>query len=95
MHHRRLEQVIVNLIRVLDRANEVRAQVALVAEGLEAAPRAYVRVLDDGRFVRGVCFRVDPDFDFDGAGAVVEAVGYVCGLLGDVADLADYCDLSR
>lgn len=33
--------------------------------------------------------RVDPLLDFDLAGAVVDLVGYVCGLGADVADLAD------
>ncbi len=36
---------------------------------------------------------VNPLLDFNGAGAVVEFVGYVRGLRGDVADLADEGEL--
>lgn len=36
--------------------------------------------------------RVDPLFDFDLAGAIIDLVGDVCGLRADVADLADEGD---
>ena len=64
-----------------------------IRECLQTSPSSYIAVLEDGCFVAGVGFGIDPDFYFEDAGAVVEAVGYVCGLLRDVADLAYDCDL--
>ena len=69
---------------------------AFVVEGLQPAPDTCPFVLDEfglrdcgvGHGVHG-SVGVDPLFDFYCAGAVVEFVGYVCGLGGDVADLAD------
>ena len=46
-----------------------------------------------GFAVSGGRVAVDPLLYFDEAGAVVEFVGYVCGLGGDGADLADKGDL--
>ena len=85
--------MVIDLIHIGQWPDEVSPQMAFLVEGLEPAPGAHVAVLHDGRFVRCVGVRVDPDFDFDDARAVVEAVGYVCGLLADVADLADDGDL--
>lgn len=80
---------------VEDRANHVCADVAFIVECFEATPDAGVFVFDESGFLGGVGggVGVDPFFDFDGAGAVVEAVGHVGGLGGDVADLADEGDL--
>lgn len=96
VHDRRLEQVVRDLVVVRDGADDVRADVALVVEGLEAAPDARVRVLYE-RGLAGAAvgvvgvgsIRIDPLLHLDGAGAVVEFVGYVCCLRADVADLAD------
>lgn len=75
--------------------DDVRAYVPLVVEGFQAAPDARPLVGDQGGFataaggaVAGVV-GVDPLLDFDDAGAVVELVGGVCWLGGDVADLSD------
>lgn len=83
-----------------DGADDVGADVALVVEGLEAAPDAGVVVFDEFGFlgiggIVGGGVDVDPLFYFDGAGAVVELVGDVGGLGGDVADLADEGDLDE
>ncbi len=102
MHIRRLEQVILDLVVVGQWTDDVCTDVAFVVEGFQAAPDAGVGVFDESRFgVVGVVGRVhgcdgvgvDPLFYFNGAGAIVEFVSYVCGLGGDVADLADECDL--
>lgn len=88
-----LEHVVVDLVEVVDGADEVGADVALAAEGLEAAPDADVLVgLVLGLQVLGLV-GVDPLLDVDGARAVVEAVGYVGRLRVDLAHLADDGDL--
>jgi len=88
------EKVVCDFHFIGDRANDVGADVALVVEGLEAAPDAGVVVFNEFWFlvfggVVGGGVDVDPLFYFDSAGAVVEFVGDVGGLGGDVADLAD------
>ena len=93
MRVRRFEQMVLDLIVVCQRTDDVGADVAFVVEGLEAAPDAGVGVFDEARFggvgaVGGVHagrevaagLGVDPEFDLHCAGAVVEFVGYVCGL---------------
>ena len=97
----RFQEVIRNLHLVRDGSDDVGADVPFVVESLEAAPDARPFVLDELRFrgagvvVGGVHggVGVDPLLHFYGAGAVVELVGYVCGLGGYVADLADEGDL--
>jgi len=105
MDVRRLEQVVLDLIVVRQRADDVGVDVAFVVEGPQAAPHADVGVLDEARPVDaagggggvgvggGAVVRVGPrprpQLDFEGAGAVVELVMGVGGLDGDVADLAD------
>ena len=103
MHECGFEQVVLDFVFVGDGPDDVRADVAFVVEGFEAAPNAGVFVFGEsglrgGGGAEGVVeggggVRVDPLFDFDGAGAVVEFVGYVCGLGGYVADLSDEGDL--
>jgi hypothetical protein len=90
---RRLEQVVVDLIEVGDGPDDVRADVALVGEGLEAAPDADVRVQLEARLGVVLLVSVDPLLDLDLAGAVVDLEGDVCGLRVDAADLADKGDL--
>ncbi len=94
MHVCGFEKVVCDFHFIGDRANDVGADVALVVEGLEAAPDAGVVVFNEFWFlvfggVVGGGVDVDPLFYFDSAGAVVEFVGDVGGLGGDVADLAD------
>lgn len=93
VHVGRLEQVVVDLVEVVDGADEVGADVALPAEGLEATPHAHVLL----ELVLGLqvllLVGVDPLLDVYDAGAVVEAVGYVGGLRVDLAHLADDGDL--
>lgn len=88
-----LEQVVVDLVVVVDGADEVGADVALAAEGLEPPPHAHVLV----GLVLGLqvllLVGVDPLLDVDGARAVVEAVGYVGRLRVHLAHLADDRDL--
>lgn len=103
MHECGFEQVVLDLVFVGDGADDVRADVPFVVEGFEAAPDAGVVVFGESGLAGGVGGQggvegvggvgVDPLFDFDGAGAVVEFVGYVCGLRGYVANLADECHL--
>lgn len=76
--------------------------VAAVVEGFEPAPDARPLVFDQFWFSTDGAARVveacavagvDPLFHFNRAGAVIQLVGYVGGLGGDVADLTDKCDL--
>lgn len=102
MHVRCLEQVVLDLVVVGQRPDDVGADVAFVVEGFQPAPDAGVGVFDKtGLLAAGAVHgvggearvRVRPQLHFDGAGAVVELVGCVGGLGGDVADLADEGDL--
>lgn len=101
VHGRGFEEVVGDFVLVVDGADDVRADVAFVVEGFHAAPDAgpfadlQLALAGDGVAELVVLGRVgvDPLFDFDGAGAVVELVGHVRGLGGDVADLADEGDL--
>lgn len=81
-----------------DGPDDVGADVAFVVEGFEPSPDASPVVGCEGWGFGGVVFVVataahvvffEPLLDFDNAGAVVELVGCVGGLGGDVADLAD------
>ena len=94
--------MVCDLHLVGDGADDVGAHMATVVEGFEPAPYACPLVLDQFRFsaegVGGVveaggAVGVNPLFHFDGASAVVEFVGNVGSLGGDVADLADECEL--
>lgn len=69
---------------------------SLVAVRLQFAPYASVVILDGlrlGRILRFACVRVDPLLNLNRSGPVVEFVGYVCGLVRYVADLANECKL--
>ena len=90
MHSRRLKQMVVDLVAVCHRTDQVRGDVALAVEGLQTAPDA--QVLPFFRLGLCVCLVgicVYPLLYFDYAGAVVDFVGCVCGLGGDGVDLAD------
>lgn len=89
-----------HFVEVFDWSDDVRTNVSLVVESFQPPPHSGVAVLDELGFgavhvfaVGVVGVWVDPLLDFDCAGAVVEAVGVVCGLGGDVADLAYEGDL--
>ena len=90
MHSRRLKQMVVDLVAVCHRTDQVRGDVALAVEGLQTAEDAQVLSF----FWLGFCVclfgvGVYPLLYFDYAGAVVDFVGCVCGLGGDGVDLAD------
>lgn len=83
-----------DLIEVLDGANDVGSDVALVVEAAQAAPHAHVVVLvQGGEHGVGGGVRVEPLLDLDEAAAVVELVRCVGGLRGQRADLPDEADL--
>ena len=91
--------MVVHLVEIFDGLDVVGTDVLLVVEALDAAPDADVAVEDDWLFVFGAAAAVDvhvgllvgfdPLFDLDDTRAVVDVVGYVGGLRGDGADLAD------
>lgn len=96
MHGRGLEQVAADLVVIRDGPYDLRADMLLIVERLELAPHPCVAILDQPGFLPARrlpvllalrVVRVDPLLDLDGAGAVVELVGDVRGLRGDVADL--------
>ena len=100
MHICCLQKVIGNFHLVDYRSYDVGSHVAFVVEGLQPAPDARPFIFDElrlrgrrvGRRVHGRV-GVDPLLDFYRARAVVELVGYVGRLCGDVADLANEGDL--
>lgn len=68
-----------------------------LAESLKLAPNASVCILNQTALASVIILvlgslHVDPHLDLDGAGAVVELVGNICGLLADVTDLANERD---
>jgi hypothetical protein len=89
MHSRRLQQVVINLVVISDRTDDVRRDVTLVVEGLQASEYAQVLAFLGLRLCgRAVRIAVDPLLYFDQAGSVVDFVGCVGGLAGDGVDLA-------
>ena len=102
MYESGFEQVILDLIFVDNGPDNVRADVTFVVEGFEAAPDAGVFVLGEFGLGRGgskgvvqgsVGVGIDPLLHLYRTGAVVEFVGYICGLGGNVTDLSNECDL--
>lgn len=97
MDVRGFEEVILDFHLVSYRPYDMSADMTSIIESLEAAPHTSPLILDElwfgrGRAIhvhRGGSVGVDPLLDFYGACAVVELVGYVCGLGGYIADLTD------
>lgn len=90
------QHMIVDLVQIAQRADLLSDNVTL-AEGLELAPNASVCILNQTALASIIVlvlgsFHIDPDLDLDGASAIVELVGNICGLLADVADLANERD---
>ena len=85
--------MVVDLVEVGDRADDVGADVALVVERLEAAPDANVRVELVALVSLLLLVGVYPLLDLDLAGAVVNLECDVCRLRVDAANLADKGDL--
>ena len=73
----------------------MRAYMSPPSKSLDATPRPSPIVLDQFRFVASPFFDgcaavcIYPLLYFHGSCAVIKFVGYVCGLSGDVPDLAD------
>lgn len=92
-----LQQVIVDFVHVLDRADDRGDNVPL-SKRLDLAEDASVSILNKTLLCGNIVIFVglvgiDPYFCFESASAVVQAVGNVGHLLADVADLADKGDL--
>lgn len=91
------EEVVVDFVFVVDGSDDVGADVAFFIECLQAAPDAcpfsdFQFPFSGDRVTQFVVLwrvGIDPLFYFYGSCAVVEFVGHVCSLGGDVADLAD------
>lgn len=95
MHVCRLQEVHSDFIKIGDGTDDVGADVLLVIEGLDAAPDPNISIICELYLLRvfwGV--GVNPLFDINEASAIVEFVGYVGSLLGDIANLSDERDLS-
>lgn len=106
MHIGCLEQMMGDLHLIRDRPDDMRADMSPVIESFQPSPHPRPFILHEpgGIVLAAACpappaeihgrgLGIDPLFDFDGAGAVVEFVGDVGGLGGDVADLANEGDL--
>lgn len=93
MHVRRLKQVVVDLVEILNLAYEVGAYVFLAAESLKTAPHAHKGVGRDragtaATVLAALRFRIDPLLDVDDSCAVINPVCDVSRLRLDRAHLA-------
>ena len=88
-----LEHVVVDLVEIGNRTDNVGTDMALVGEGLETAPDADIGVLLVPRVSIVRLVHVDPLLDLDLAGAVVDLECNVCRLRVHSSDLSDKCDL--
>lgn len=85
--------MIVDLVEVRHRPDNVRTDMALIGEALQASPHAHMRVQLELGVGVVLLVHVDPLLDFDLAGAVVDLERDVGGLRVDVADLSHERDL--
>ena len=104
MHSGRLEEMTMQLIDILQRPNTVRTNISLIPKRLQFPEDLRISVQLNLILSRGTgafgfigihvigCRRVNPLLDFDFAGSIVDLVCDVCGLRGNVADLADEAD---
>lgn len=90
MHISRLQKMHRHLIHIRDRANKMTPHMTLIIEALHATKHSAIASLFQSLHL-WVWWRlgVEPLLDFNEAGAVVQLVGCVCGLLCKAADLAD------
>lgn len=93
--------MVVDLVEVRDRSDDVGANVSLAIECFHPPPDSAVAILYEFGLLRVevhvilVCsFAVHPLFHFDYAGAVIDFVGYVRGLCGNIANLPNESDLT-
>lgn len=71
-----------------------------LAESLQLAPDTSVCIFNQTALASVVFFilsslHVDPDLDLNGASAIIQLVGDICGLLADVADLTNKRDCGQ
>jgi hypothetical protein len=86
----RIQQVVVDLVEILDLADEVRSDMLLAVELGQPPEHSHICVRFEGGIGAAVgAFGVNPLLDVDVAGAVVNLVGDVCCLGLDAADLTD------
>lgn len=88
--------MIVDLVEVGERTDLLSDNVAF-SKGLELAPDAGICIFNQTTsaafcLIILCSFHIDPDLDFDSAGAIVQLVCDVCCLLADVANLTDESD---
>lgn len=90
------EEVILNLHLIGYWPYNMSANVTFIIESLQSAPDSSPFVLHELRFrgggaihVHGSGVGVDPLLDFDGAGAIIDFVGYIRCLGGDISNLAN------
>jgi hypothetical protein len=96
-----VKQMVVNLVVISDRSNNVCADMFLVIEGLQFAPDSAVTFFDELRFrstfiahlVGQRHVTIVPLLHFNNASPVVDFVGDVGSLCADVSNLTDECDL--
>jgi len=83
--------MIADFVEIGNSSNNMGANVTFAIEFLEAPPNMYVLSLFGRRsYGFGHCVAIDPLFDLDGSGAVVNFVGCVRGLGGYLEDLTNY-----
>ena len=99
----RFKEMIIDLVVIRHRSNDMRANVFLVVESLQLAPHSAIPVFDQlwlrvTPIAHLICRRhlgIVPLLDFDGTGAVIHLVGDVGRLSADVPNLANESDLSN
>ena len=87
------QHMVVDLVQIAQGTDLLGDNVTF-AESLQLAPNTGVCIFNQTALGSIVFFvlsslHINPDLDLDGASAVVQLVGDICGLLADVADLAN------
>lgn len=95
MHICGFQEVVCDFVLIRDRSDDMRAYMSPPSKSLDTAPRPSPIVLNQFRLVTTAFFNggaavcIYPLLYFHSSCAIIKFVRYVCGLGGDVSDLAD------
>lgn len=95
--------MVVDFVEVLDGSNDMSTNMSFAVKSLHSSPYSAVSILFQFRFCWVECVHlilirllaIHPLLDFDDACPIVDFVGYVGGLCGDVANLSYEGDLTN
>lgn len=88
-----LEHVVVDLVEIRHRSDNMSSDVSLVVEGLETTPDTNVRLQLETGISIVLLVDIDPLLDLNHTGSVIDVEGDICRLRLDLANLSDECDL--